>query len=251
MKHKIAQINLYFWILKIIATTLGETAGDMFSMTLNLGYIYSFLMTGGVLLTLLFWQIRLAQFNPFVFWSTIIGTTTVGTEISDMMDRSFHLGYFWGSILLILFLCIVLFIWYKKEKNLYIDCVEKRSTEILFWIAVLFSNSLGTAFGDFLTDDFALSYMFGALITASIIAVVLLLHYVTRINGSILFWVAFIFTRPFGATFGDFLTKSYAEGGIALDRVESTVVLLLTFMIILVMSHTFPKKSIYRKEGEL
>lgn len=237
MQNKIAEITIYFWILKIIATTLGEAFGDALSMTLEIGYILSFILTGIVLSILLFFQIRSRQFHSYLFWGAIIATTTVGTEVSDMLDRSFHLGYFTGSLLLIACLSFTLAFWYRKERTLSIYPINNRYTETMFWIAVIFSNSLGTAFGDYLTDNIGLSYLVGALVTSGVIVLVLLLHYLTKVNEVFLFWVAFIFTRPFGATFGDFLTKPHSNGGLELGRIESSIVLFIVFCIVLHISH--------------
>ncbi|MET0154496.1 MAG: hypothetical protein ABW189_00095 [Rickettsiales bacterium] len=236
MKNKIAQITVYFWALKILATTLGETTGDMLSMTLNMGYAVSLLLTGAILLALLFFQVRAEKFHAPLFWAAIIGTTTVGTEISDMTDRTLGLGYFYGSLVLTSGLLITLAIWRCKEKTLQVYPIDRRRPEIMFWVAVLFSNSLGTAFGDYLTDNLALSYMQGALITSGVILAVLFLHYATRINHVFLFWVAFIFTRPFGATFGDLLTKSHDKGGLDLGTMQASAVTAALFIVILIIS---------------
>ena len=234
--NKIAEITIYFWVLKILATTLGETTGDMLSMTLDLGYVFSLIFTGGILIALLVFQIRANAYHSLLFWASIIGTTTVGTEISDMMDRTFHLGYTGGSIVLVTALAATLAFWYKKEKNLKVYPITHKKAEILFWVAVLISNSLGTAFGDYLTDDLELSYLTGAAITSGIIAVVLLLHHVPKINQTLLFWIAFIFTRPFGATFGDFLTKPVDHGGLDLGTMNASVVTVLVFALVLFIS---------------
>lgn len=220
MKNKIVEISIYFWILKVLATTLGETTGDMFSMTLEIGYTVSLLITGAILLVLLVFQIRSEKFNSSLFWGAIIGTTTVGTEISDMMDRTLELGYFYGSIILVTGLFVTLIFWYSKEKSLSVYPINCREPEIMFWLAVLFSNSLGTAFGDYLTDSLELTYIQGALITSGVIGLVLLLHYATKINQVFLFWIAFVFTRPFGATFGDLLTKPLEHGGLNLGTTK-------------------------------
>ncbi|MCB1531837.1 MAG: hypothetical protein KDJ35_03105 [Alphaproteobacteria bacterium] len=235
-ENKIAEVTLYFWVLKILATTLGETAGDMLSMTFNLGYVLSLLVTGTILLFLLVLQVRSNRFHSLLFWSSIIGTTTVGTEISDMMDRTFHLGYMWGSVILVLALLGTLAFWHSKEKNLSVFPINRKPLEYLFWGAVLLSNSLGTAFGDYLTDNLELSYLQGALITFGIIGVVVLLHYFTKINQTFLFWIAFIFTRPFGATFGDFLTKPHDHGGLDLGTINSSVVTIAIFTLVLFIS---------------
>jgi len=234
--NKVAQVTLAFWILKILATTLGETAGDYLSMSLGLGYYVAFAITFALLAVILAVQIGAKRYYPALFWLGIIATTTAGTEVSDMMDRSLGLGYFWGSLILVLGLVATLGFWYKREGHLKVYPISRRSVEIMFWIAVIFSNSLGTAFGDFLTDNAGLSYIVGALVTAAVIAVVLLLHYATKINAVVLFWIAFIFTRPFGATFGDLLTKPIDKGGLNLPRDFASLVTLGLLILVLVIS---------------
>ena len=230
---KVAKVTLIFWILKIIATTLGETAGDAISMTLNLGYVIGLIITSIVLLVILVLQIRSKAHHPSLFWAAIVATTTAGTEVSDLMDRTLGLGYVIGSSILFAGLIATLAVWYAREKNLRVYPIARTETEILFWVAVTFSNSLGTAFGDSLVDVLGLSYVQGALITAAVIAVVLALHYLTSINKVALFWIAFVFTRPFGATFGDFLTKSTAKGGLSLNRLEASGIALALLAVII------------------
>lgn len=225
--NKVAQITFLFWIMKIIATTLGETLGDFLSMTLKLGY------TTGIGITLLFFlvvlilQLSLKKYNPSVYWLVIIGTTTLGTEISDFIDRSLHLGYTFGSLVLLTGLILTLSLWFFKYKNLEVYPIFNKSKELYYWIAVLFSNSLGTAFGDYLSDEVGLSYLNGAVVTAIIILLVIGLHYATKINQILLFWIAFVFTRPFGATFGDFLTKPVAKGGLDIGTLHASIVSIL------------------------
>ena len=231
--NKLAPIGFAFWILKILATTLGETAGDLLSMTLDLGYVRSLLLTGALLALLLLLQVRARRYHALLFWAAIIGTTTVGTEISDMLDRTLALGYLWGSLLLVGLLVAVLVVWYRALGTLRVEPLFGRRAEVFFWLAVLCSNSLGTAFGDFLTDDLALSYMQGALVCSGVIGAVLLLHYATRINTVLLFWAAFIFTRPFGATFGDWLTKPVERGGLDLGTAQASLVTLAVFLAVL------------------
>ena len=232
--NKVAQITIFFWIMKILATTLGETAGDYLSMTLNLGYWISFAITFAALTVILARQILSRTFHPVVYWLAIIATTTAGTEVSDLMDRSLGLGYTGGSVLLVVGLLATLGIWYARERSLRVYPITERRVEVFFWIAVVFSNSLGTAFGDFLTDTAGLGYGMGALVTAGVIGVVLLLHYGTKLNDVFLFWIAFIFTRPFGATFGDLLTKPLDHGGLNLPReLASTVTLALLCLVLL------------------
>lgn len=221
---KVAEVTLLFWLLKIIATTLGETAGDALSMTLGLGYVTGLAITAVLLVAVLFAQISARQYRMSLFWLAIVATTTMGTEISDMMDRTLGLGYVWGSVILVSGLLATLAVWYYRKRDLGIGHIVRTDTEIMFWIAVIFSNSLGTAFGDALVDVVGLSYIQGAFVTAGVIGVVLALHYATRVNAIVLFWVAFIFTRPFGATFGDFLTKSVHQGGLELGRLQASAV---------------------------
>ncbi|KQR69504.1 hypothetical protein ASG03_08295 [Rhizobium sp. Leaf341] len=233
---KVAAVTLAFWIMKILATTLGETAGDFLSMTLDLGYYIGFAITFTALAIVLFFQIRAPRYNPALFWLAIVATTTAGTEISDMMDRSFDLGYAWGSVLLVTGLIASLAAWYARARNLAVYPILRRDVEVLFWVAVVFSNSLGTAFGDFLTDNLDLSYLQGALVTAAIIGAVVACHAMTRLNHVLLFWIAFIFTRPFGATFGDLLTKPLEHGGMNLPRGAASLVTLGLLIAVLVIS---------------
>jgi uncharacterized membrane-anchored protein len=236
MVTKVAAVTMAFWIMKILATTLGETAGDFISMTLNLGYYVGFSVTVAALIVVLYFQISAKRFMAPLFWLAIVATTTAGTEISDMMDRSFGLGYMAGSLILTAGLAASLAVWYFLDPKLDVVNVNTRKTELLFWIAVIFSNSLGTAFGDFLTDNLALSYVQGAIVTAAVIGVVIGLHYMTKISDVLLFWVAFVFTRPFGATFGDFLTKPLAKGGMDLPRGEASLVTLFLLLAVLLVS---------------
>lgn len=233
---KVAAVTLVFWILKILATTLGETAGDFLSMTLDLGYYISFAITFAALAVILFFQIGARRYHPALFWLAIVATTTAGTEVSDMMDRSFGLGYLWGSVLLVAGLLATLGVWYWRDRDLGVYPIVRRDVEVTFWVAVVFSNSLGTAFGDFLTDNMGLSYGEGALVTAAVIGGVVALHYATRISHVLLFWIAFIFTRPFGATFGDLLTKPLEKGGLFLPREYASLVTLVLMCAVLAAS---------------
>lgn len=233
---KVAHVTLAFWIMKILATTLGETAGDFISMTLGLGYYAGLLITFAILATVLFFQIRSSNFHPLLFWTAIVATTTAGTEVSDFMDRSLGVGYIGGSVILITALAATLAVWYARKGSLRVDPLVGRENEIMFWIAVLFSNSLGTAFGDYLVDDAGLSFIQGALVAAGAIAVVATLHYLSALDDVILFWLAFIFTRPFGATFGDFLTKPLDNGGLNLPRELASALTLGLLLLTLFVS---------------
>ena len=225
--NKVAKITVLFWVMKIIATTLGETLGDLLAHTLNLGYTIGLIITGIFFIITLFIQLKAREFSPTLNWLVIVGTTTVGTEISDFMDRTLNLGYLTGSIILITLLLSTLIIWKKRIGKIEVYPISRKNVELFYWIAILFSNSLGTAFGDYLSDNAGFSYLEGALITAAVIGVVVLLHYISKINSMILFWLAFVFTRPFGATFGDLLTKTSAEGGFDLGTVPATIVCIL------------------------
>jgi len=235
--NKIAEITLLFWLMKIVATTLGETLGDFISMTLDLGYLIGIAITLVFFITLLYFQLKTKNYKPISFWLVIIATTTLGTEISDFIDRSLNLGYTIGSLILLTGLLITLYLWYKKYNNLNVSSIIEKPKELYFWIAVLFSNSLGTAFGDYLGDVIGLTYLQGALITASIIILVVFLHYYTKLNEVLLFWLAFVFTRPFGATFGDFLTKPIAKGGLDLGTLQASIVSIIIMIFLIYNSH--------------
>ena len=235
--NKIAEITLLFWLMKIVATTLGETLGDFISMTLNLGYSTGIAITLVFFITFLYFQLKTKNYKPISFWLVIIATTTLGTEISDFIDRSLNLGYTIGSLILLTGLLITLYLWYKKYNNLNVSSIIEKPKELYFWIAVLFSNSLGTAFGDYLGDVIGLTYLQGALITASIIILVVFLHYYTKLNEVLLFWLAFVFTRPFGATFGDFLTKPIAKGGLDLGTLQASIVSIIIMIFLIYNSH--------------
>jgi uncharacterized membrane-anchored protein len=234
--NKVAEVSLLFWLMKIVATTLGETLGDYIAQTLELGYSI------GLIITLVFFMIVLAvqlnanKYIPAFYWLVIIATTTLGTEISDFIDRSLHVGYTVGSLLLLSGLLLTLLLWFKKFNNLNVYPITDQNKETYYWIAILFSNSLGTAFGDYLSDVIGLSYINGAFVTAAIILIVVLLHYATKINHIILFWIAFIFTRPFGATFGDFLTKPIAKGGVDLGTLNASIVSLILMTLLIIVS---------------
>ena len=242
--NKVASVTILFWMMKIVATTLGETLGDFISMTLNLGY------TVGIAITVLFFlisisvQLNVKRYIPFIYWIVIIATTTLGTEISDYIDRTLKAGYLLGSLILGGGLTMTLLLWYKKYKNLEVYPVFEINKEIYYWVAILFSNSLGTAFGDFMSDNLGFSYWVGAVITGAIVLMVVLLHYFAKINRIVLFWIAFIFTRPFGATFGDFLTKSISKGGLNLGTFNASLVSLILIVIMIIISHRNQNKKL-------
>jgi uncharacterized membrane-anchored protein len=231
--NKVAPITLSFWIMKICATTLGETAGDLLSMTMNIGYAISSIILLGFFLITLVIQLLVNRFHPILYWSVILTTSTAGTTLSDYMDRTLGLGYANGSLILASGLVIVLVIWGFTEKTLSVSNIKTIKAELFYWVAILFSNTLGTALGDFLADDSGLGFLGGAMLVGGVIALIAYASYLTKLNKIMLFWLAFILTRPFGATFGDLLTKSIEKGGLGFGTVGSTMIL-ATLLIILV-----------------
>ncbi|KVC26252.1 hypothetical protein [Burkholderia pseudomultivorans] len=223
---KLPEITLAFWIMKICATTLGETGGDLLSMTLNVGYAMSSILLFGFFLVTLGAQMRSTRYRPAIYWAVIVATSTAGTTMSDFMDRTLGLGYALGASILVAILLSIFAIWRLSGESLSVDRIRTRKVEMLYWIAILFSNTLGTALGDFLADSSGLGFGGGALLIGGLIAAIVVAHYCTRISGVLLFWAAFVLTRPFGATVGDLLTKPIAKGGLALGTVGSSAVLL-------------------------
>ncbi|PRF44513.1 hypothetical protein C6T58_14155 [Burkholderia multivorans] len=223
---KLPEITLAFWIMKICATTLGETGGDLLSMTLNVGYAMSSILLFGFFLVTLGAQLRTTRYRPAIYWAVIVATSTAGTTMSDFMDRTLGLGYALGASILVAILLSIFAIWRLSGESLSVDRIRTRKVEMLYWIAILFSNTLGTALGDFLADSSGLGFSGGALLIGGLIAAIVVAHYFTRISGVLLFWAAFVLTRPFGATVGDLLTKPVTKGGLALGTVGSSAVLL-------------------------
>lgn len=237
LARKAPQITLLFWIVKIAATTLGETAGDAMSMTLDLGYAVSTLIFLGVFAVLLAAQIAARRYHPALYWAVVIATTTVGTTTSDFLDRSVGLGYVFSSILLFGLVLVVLAIWRASTGAIRANDIYDRRNEAFYWLTILVSNTLGTALGDFAADDAGLGFTGGALVFAGLIALVAAAWRWTRAPHALLFWAAYVLTRPLGATLGDMLTKPYDHGGFALDRFGASAVLLAIMAVgVLVMS---------------
>jgi uncharacterized membrane-anchored protein len=230
---KVAEVTLVFWIMKICATTLGETAGDMLSMTFNIGYGLSSIILIGFFIATLIAQLSVKKYIPILYWLVIIATSTAGTTMSDFMDRTLGLGYAAGASILAIMLVSMLFVWYKSEGSLSVTDIKNFRPEMFYWITILISNTLGTALGDYLADDSGLGFSGGAFLIGSLILITALLHYFSKILNVILFWIAFVLTRPFGATFGDLLTKPTDKGGLDLGTIGSSAVLfgILTLLI--------------------
>ncbi|MDB4985969.1 MAG: hypothetical protein JWN04_1147 [Myxococcaceae bacterium] len=222
---KIPEVTLLFWLMKICATTLGETAGDLLSMTMHVGYAVSSLVLIGFFLVTLLIQLAASRYHPALYWAVILSTSTAGTTMSDYMDRSLGLGYALGSAILIAILGAIFGAWYYSERSLSIEHVTTKRAELFYWSAILFSNTLGTALGDFLADSSGLGFAGGALLIAGLLIAVVLAHFFTRISHVFTFWVAFVLTRPFGATMGDVLTKPHDKGGLDLGTLGSSAVL--------------------------
>lgn len=203
----------------------------MFSMTLNLGYWETIMIFMSIFLILLAIKLSLKGYHPLVYWLTFTASAIAGTAISDFIDRTLGLGYALGSAILIVTLLIILAVWYKKEKSINVEYIATPTAEIFYWVAFLIANTLGTAAGDFLADNMRLGFINSAILISVILVIVALLHFFTKISNILLFWVAFVLTRPFGATFGDFLTKPSAKGGINFGTVASSMVIFIIFVI--------------------
>jgi uncharacterized membrane-anchored protein len=231
--NKLPHINFAFWVMKICATTLGETAGDLLSMTLSVGYAKSTMILFSAFLITLVSQLRAKRYHPFLYWSVILSTSTAGTTMSDFMDRTLELGYTTGSAILLGLLLATLGIWRLTEKSLSVTNIRTLRGEIFYWTAILFSNTLGTALGDFLADDSGLGFAGGAMLIGGLLALTVLAYYFTKIPRTALFWVAFVLTRPFGATMGDVLTKGPEKGGLGFGTVGSSIVLAVVLVAVI------------------
>jgi len=223
MGNRVPQIIALYWVIKIAATTLGETGADMFSMTFNLGYGVTIVIFMLLFLALFAIKLSLRGYNPLVYWLTFTATAIAGTAVSDFIDRTLGLGYTLGSVLLITALLITLALWYKKEKSINVEYITKPKIEIYYWIAFLIANTLGTAAGDFVADDMGLGFVSSAIVISVLLIGIAFLHFFTKVNDVLLFWLAFVLTRPFGATFGDFLTKPITKGGLDLGTIGSSI----------------------------
>jgi uncharacterized membrane-anchored protein len=236
--NKVAQVTLAFWIMKICATTLGETGGDQLSMTMHVGYAVSTLILLGLFVVTLCLQLAAKRFHPPIYWAVILTTSTAGTTMSDFMDRTLGLGYATGAAILAGCLLLVLAVWHTSEKSISVEHIRSRRAEVFYWATILVSNTLGTALGDFLADDSGLGFLGGATLIGGAIAAVALAYRFTALNRVMLFWFAFVLTRPFGATFGDLLTKPVSHGGLDLGTAGSSLVL-AALLVTLVAWATF------------
>ncbi len=227
---KVPELTLIFWVTKILATTLGETAGDALSMSMNLGYLISTIIFGIIFLVAVLAQMKAKQFHPYLYWATIVATTTVGTTLADFATRSLGIGYTGGSALLFALLLGSLAVWYKAMGSVAIASINTPKAEIFYWVTIMFSQTLGTALGDWTADTAGLGYLGAALIFGGLLTAIVLTYYFTSVTRTALFWSAFILTRPLGAVVGDFLDKPIAKGGLDLSRFSASAALL--FVII-------------------
>lgn len=237
---KVPEVTLLFWVIKIAATTFGETAGDAVSMSLNLGYLIGTLIFAVIFAGAVVAQIAAREFRPFLYWTTIIASTTVGTTLADFVDRSLGIGYAGGTTLLITLLMMSLFAWYRTLGSISIDTVRSPKSEMFYWVTIMLSQTLGTALGDWSADTAGLGYIGGAVLFSALLALVAAAYLWSDISRTLLFWTAFVLTRPLGAVVGDFLDKPISAGGLALSRYSASAALLAFIVACIVL---FPHRA--------
>jgi uncharacterized membrane-anchored protein len=240
---KVPEVTLLFWILKILATTLGETGGDAVSMSMNLGYLVASGIFAVIFVAAVAVQIRVKHFRPSVYWAAIIATTTVGTTLADFATRSLGIGYAGGSFLLLVLLLSSLAVWYRALGTVSVASVSTPRAEMFYWITIMFSQTLGTALGDWTADTAGLGYLGAAALFGTLLILIAAACFWTRISRTVLFWAAFVLTRPLGAVVGDFLDKPVASGGLALSRYSATAVLLLLIVGFLAFFRQEPARA--------
>jgi len=224
---KVPEVTLAFWLIKIAATTLGETGGDALSMSMNLGYLVSTFIFAAVFIVAVIAQVKADRFNPALYWVTIIATTTVGTTLADFADRSLGIGYTGGSAILLALLIASLAVWHRVMGSVSVSTIASPKAEAFYWVTIMFSQTLGTALGDWTSDSAGFGYTGAALIFGGLLLLIVIAYYVTDISRTVLFWSAFILTRPLGAVVGDFLDKPIANGGLAMSRYGASIALVM------------------------
>jgi uncharacterized membrane-anchored protein len=237
---KVPQVTILFWLMKIVATTLGETGGDALSMSLNLGYLLSTAIFGVLFIIAVLAQIRAKQFHPMLYWATIVATTTVGTTLADFADRSLGIGYFGGTTILLSCLIASLVVWHRTMGSISVNTIISPKAEIFYWVTIMFSQTLGTALGDWTADTAGLGFGGGVVVFTVLLLIVCALYFWTRISRTTLFWIAFVLTRPLGAVVGDLLDKPHEQGGLELSRFTASAVLLI-FLVACVL--IFPQRA--------
>ena len=233
---KVPEVTLIFWIIKIAATTLGETGGDAVSMSMDLGYIIGTAIFGVIFAVAVLAQISAKGFHPFLYWLTIIATTTVGTTLADYATRDLGIGYTGGSSILLALLLCSLLLWYKTLGSISISTVSTPKAELFYWITIMFSQTLGTALGDWTADTQGIGYLGSAAIFTALLVLVAVAYFRTQLSHTILFWIAFVLTRPLGAVVGDFLDKPIASGGLELSRYSASAALFLIMALSILFS---------------
>ncbi|CAN5897359.1 membrane protein [soil metagenome] len=228
---KVPEVTLGFWIIKIFATTLGETGGDAVSMSMQLGYLVGTGIFAAIFLAAVLAQVKAKEFHPLLYWATIIATTTVGTTLADFADRSLGIGYAGGASLLLMLLLASLWVWHRSLGSVSVNTVSSPKAEIFYWVTIMLSQTLGTALGDWTADTAGLGYTGAAIVFAALLAVVAVAYYRTSLSRTLLFWAAFILTRPLGAVVGDYLDKPLDAGGLALSRFTASAVLLTLILL--------------------
>jgi uncharacterized membrane-anchored protein len=239
-RSKVPEVTLIFWIIKVAATTLGETGGDTVSMSMKLGYLLATGIFAAVFVLVVTAQISARRFHALLYWITIVATTTLGTTLADFADRSLGIGYAGGTSLLIALLLASLYTWYRVQGSIAIDTVSSPRTEMFYWVTIMFSQTLGTALGDWTADTAGLGYVGGAIVFSVLLAVVVAVYYWTKASRTLLFWTAFVLTRPLGAVVGDFLDKPVTAGGLAMSRYVASLVL-LGFIVACIL--VFPQRA--------
>jgi uncharacterized membrane-anchored protein len=240
---KVPEVTLTFWIIKILATTLGETGGDAVSMSMDLGYLVGTGIFAALFAVAVYAQIRARKFHPVLYWTTIIATTTVGTTLADFADRSLGIGYAGGTAILLALLMASLFIWYRTLGTVAVDSVSSPRAEMFYWITIMFSQTLGTALGDWTADTAGLGYSGGAIVFGTMLALIAAGYYWTKISHTVLFWAAFILTRPLGAVVGDFLDKPVSKGGLDLSRYSASATLLALIVLLILIVPQRPARQ--------
>jgi uncharacterized membrane-anchored protein len=237
---KVPEVTLVFWIIKILCTTIGETGGDAVSMSMNLGYLVSTGIFAAIFIVMVIVQTSAKRFHPVIYWATIVATTTVGTTLADFADRSLGIGYAGGVTILLALLLGSLFVWYRTLGTVAVDTVASPASEAFYWTTIMFSQTLGTALGDWVADSMGYGYGGAAILFGALLAAVAAAYFWTKISHVFLFWAAFILTRPLGAVVGDFLDKPLSEGGMELSRYSATAALLV---LIVICIFAFPHRA--------
>jgi len=232
---KVPEVTLAFWITKIAATTLGETGGDAVSMSMGLGYLVGTGIFAALFAVAVVAQMRAKRYHPFIYWATIVATTTVGTTLADFADRSLGIGYAGGTTILLTLLLLSLFTWHRVLGSVSINTVASPGAEAFYWLTIMFSQTLGTALGDWTADTAGLGYARAALVFSALLALIVAAYYLTRISHTLLFWAAFVLTRPLGAVVGDFLDKPVDAGGLALSRYTASAVLFVLMVVLILL----------------